>query len=168
MPYKNIEEARAYRKLYRSRNKVKIALAMRKYREENKEAVYKKQEEWRKAHPDKHRAKRLRMYHNNPQFNLKEGIRRRVLGALSRVGAVKNVRTFELIGCTPPALKLWLESKFKPGMGWHNRSEWHIDHIRPCASFDLTDPVQQRQCFHYSNLQPLWATENILKGASYG
>jgi HNH endonuclease. len=54
-------------------------------------------------------------------------------------------------------------------MSWDNygRDGWHIDHIRPCASFDLTDPEQQRQCFHYTNLQPLWAADNIRKGAKW-
>ena len=60
---------------------------------------------------------------------------------------------------------LYLQGKFKEGMHWNNLGKWHIDHIRPCASFDLTDPEQQKQCFHYTNLQPLWAAENIRKGA---
>jgi len=50
-------------------------------------------------------------------------------------------------------------------MTWDNYGEWHIDHETPCAAFDLTDPVQQSNCFHYSNLQPLWAEENRRKGA---
>jgi hypothetical protein len=64
-------------------------------------------------------------------------------------------------------LRQHLEAQFTDGMSWDNygRDGWHIDHIRPCASFDLTDPEQQRQCFHYTNLQPLWAADNIRKGA---
>jgi len=58
-----------------------------------------------------------------------------------------------------------LEGLFKPDMTWANYgAEWHIDHKRPCVSFNLTDPAQQRECFHYTNLQPLWATENLQKG----
>jgi hypothetical protein len=58
-----------------------------------------------------------------------------------------------------------LEKQFKNGMTWENRgfNGWHIDHIIPISSFDLTDIEQQKICFHYSNLQPLWAKENILK-----
>ena len=50
-------------------------------------------------------------------------------------------------------------------MSWDNWSikGWHIDHIRPCSSFDLSDPTQQKECFHYTNLQPLWASENLKK-----
>ena len=61
----------------------------------------------------------------------------------------------------------YIEAQFKPGMTWERYGEWHVDHIRPCASFDLTDPKQQKICFHYSNLQPLWAADNIKKGAKW-
>jgi hypothetical protein len=60
-----------------------------------------------------------------------------------------------------------LQSKFKEVITWENHGKYagHIDHIIPCASFDLTDPEQQKKCFHYTNLQPLWAHENLSKGA---
>ena len=53
-------------------------------------------------------------------------------------------------------------------MGWHNMNEWHIDHIKPLASFDLSDEAQQKIAFHYTNQQPLWAIDNLRKGAKYG
>jgi hypothetical protein len=58
-----------------------------------------------------------------------------------------------------------MESKFLPGMTWDNRGlrGWHIDHIVPCSFFDLANPEQQRKCFHYTNLQPLWAADNLRK-----
>jgi hypothetical protein len=56
-----------------------------------------------------------------------------------------------------------IEAQFMPGMTWENRELWHVDHIIPCAAFDLTDPAQQRSCFHYGNLRPLWAKENQRK-----
>jgi hypothetical protein len=110
-----------------------------------------------------------RWYHNRGKYNmqhvLKERMRRRLRRALKRADAYPVQSSRELCGCTPQELMLHLQSQFKEGMHWNNYGKWHIDHIRPCASFDLTDPEQQRQCFHYSNLQPLWARENIQKGA---
>lgn len=79
----------------------------------------------------------------------------------------KSSSTFDLVGCTVPELITHIESQFEAGMGWENREQWHIDHIRPCASFDLTDPEQQKECFHYNNLQPLWAEENIRKSDNW-
>jgi hypothetical protein len=99
------------------------------------------------------------------QRKLKRLLRRRmgkVLKGLRSAGSVED-----LVGCTLAQLRGHLESKFQPGMTWHNRGfrGWHIDHIRPCASFDLADPEQQRKCFYYNNLQPLWAADNMRKGA---
>ncbi len=98
--------------------------------------------------------------------NLRSGIQ----GALR--GERKHHRSLELLGCSISDLRLRLESLWKPGMTWENWGtwkhngpmKWHIDHIKPCASFDLRDPEQQRKCFHYSNLQPLWAIDNLKKG----
>ena len=87
--------------------------------------------------------------------------------------ALKNNRRFHrtssLLGCSYPELKAYIENKFSPGMSWENygRTGWHLDHIRPCASFDLTKEAEQKQCFHYTNLQPLWAEENLKKSDHY-
>jgi len=69
------------------------------------------------------------------------------------------------LGCTIEQLKVYLESKFQPGMSWDNYGlyGWHIDHIKPLASFDLTDRKQLLEACHYTNLQPLWAKDNIIK-----
>ena len=83
--------------------------------------------------------------------------------------AVKNgskaKRTLELLGCTVEHLKQYLKSRFTEGMSWDNYGlyGWHIDHKTPCANFDLSKESEQRACFHYTNLQPLWAEENHKK-----
>ncbi len=83
-----------------------------------------------------------------------------------RNGGTKSARTIELLGCSPDFLKAHLESQFQPGMTWDNYGidGWHIDHIYPCSGFDLTDPYQQKLCFNYKNLQPMWAFDNKSKG----
>lgn len=81
--------------------------------------------------------------------------------------AQKKGKTMELTGCSKDELLEHLGSQFTDGMTWENYGTWHIDHIRPCASFDLTDLEQQKICFHWTNLQPLWATDNIKKGSKY-
>ena len=70
-----------------------------------------------------------------------------------------------MVGLTIYNFKHYLESKFLDGMTWENHGVhgWHIDHIRPCASFDLTKEEDRKQCFHYTNLQPLWAQDNLKK-----
>jgi hypothetical protein len=52
-------------------------------------------------------------------------------------------------------------------MSWNNHGQWHIDHVRPCSSFNLLNPEEQQQCFHYTNLQPLWAADNLSKSDTY-
>ena len=73
---------------------------------------------------------------------------------------------FDFLGCDINFLMLYLESKFLENMNWGNYGEWHIDHIKPCCSFDLSDIDQIKSCFHYTNLQPLWKMENCIKSGS--
>ena len=92
-------------------------------------------------------------------------MRCRLYHALKKDNSYKADKTMKLVGCTPTFLKEYLEAKFKDGITWDNYGEWHVDHIIPCASFDLTKEEEQKKCFHYTNLQPLWAEENLSKGA---
>ena len=73
----------------------------------------------------------------------------------------------ELVGCSISELISHLESQFLTGMTWDNHGEWHIDHRRPCSSFDLTNQEECEICFHYTNLQPLWAIDNLAKSDSF-
>lgn len=99
-------------------------------------------------------------------FKLTRILRKRVLLAVKKFK--KSRKTLELVGCDVAFLRAYLESMFKDGMSWKNHTlkGWHIDHIKPCSSFDLSDPEQQKLCFHYTNLQPLWWWENLSKGNS--
>ncbi len=105
-----------------------------------------------------------RRYYEDLEYKLIHLSRSRVRLALRGRGE-KSRKTVQLIGCSIERLRQHLEAQFTEGMTWDNHGEWHIDHIKPCASFDLTDEGQQRECFNYANLQPLWAEDNLSKGA---
>jgi len=100
----------------------------------------------------------------DPKRALRARLRGRVSSAI-RNG--KKASTMELTGCNLDELKEYLGDRFLEGMSWENYGEWHIDHIRPCASFDLTSEEEQKMCFHFTNLQPMWAKENIQKSDKF-
>lgn len=108
----------------------------------------------------------------NPQWKLKANLRGRYLDALKRHtsgGKVnKHHSAIELLGCDIEFYKQYLEQQFQPDMTWENHGVlWEIDHIKPCASFNLIDSKQQQECFHYSNTQPLYYSDNRSKKDKY-
>lgn len=114
----------------------------------------------------------MREYETNrrrtdPMFKLKGNLRGRLWTALSRQGVKKTNRTFDLVGCTYQELYDHLEEQFTDGMTWDNYGDWHVDHIIPCASWDLSQDKEQKLCFHYTNLQPLWGEENNSKNDNF-
>lgn len=86
--------------------------------------------------------------------------------AVKARGAKKSAQFNDLVGCSNAHLITHIEKQFSSGMTWGNYGfrGWHIDHKIPCSKFNLTDPLHQRACFHYTNLQPLWAADNFKKG----
>lgn len=78
---------------------------------------------------------------------------------------VKHSSTLALLGCSIPEFRVYIEQRFTEGMSWERfmKGHIHIDHVKPCCSFDLLDPEQQKICFHHTNLQPLWAPDNRKK-----
>lgn len=109
--------------------------------------------------------KRLK-YCTDISFKLKHQLRARLRTAIKR--NYKAGSAIRDLGCSIEELKTYLESKFLTGMDWDNHtiSGWHIDHIIPLSSFDLSDPNQLKKACHYTNLQPLWAQDNLSKGSS--
>tara|TARA_B100002019_G_C21162377_1_gene543990 strand:- start:73 stop:1026 length:954 start_codon:yes stop_codon:yes gene_type:complete len=100
----------------------------------------------------------------DPTFKLLKTLRSRLSNAIKNKGGRKYDTTINLTGCDLAFLKGYLEAKFTEGMTWENHGKWHIDHIVPCCSFNLEDAEEQKKCFHYTNLQPLWARDNLVKG----
>jgi hypothetical protein len=96
-------------------------------------------------------------------FKLRHSLRDRLNKALR--GNFKSGSAVRDLGCTIEELKVHLESQFQPGMSWENWSldGWHIDHIKPLSSFNLSDRQQLLEACHYTNLQPLWASDNLSK-----
>ena len=148
-------------------NPERVKAAKDKYAKANKHKNAPRLARWRAANRASYRATanayKARRNREDPYFRLSNRLRERLRKILRRSGEAKSSSTLEMTGCNWHELRRHFENQFADGMSWENMGEWHIDHIRPCASFDLTDPEQQRQCFHYSNLQPLWASHNQRK-----
>lgn len=129
----------------------------------------------RKRNPETYR--RLRREQNarvmaDPTKRLVKSVRDRTNKALvyAKTRKQKGTSSMKYIGCTRDELRQYIEMQFKPGMNWDNygrqrgrRRAWHIDHIIPIASFDLSQEEERHKAFHYTNLQPLWAMDNIKK-----
>jgi len=190
-----LEEKRAYDREWKRKERLKNpekvrAEARGKYRRlrKNTEWVKKRQEymrnymkKWRKNNPkyskqhresmrEWHRKNAKRIYkqrRKRPYEQLASVIRARIYDVLKH--GYKSVKTEKLIGITIKELKSYLESRFQDGMTWDNYGfyGWHIDHIRPLSSFDLKIPEEQKEAFHYTNLQPLWAKDNLRKHSNY-
>jgi len=141
-----------YRVQYNIKNKEKIRKFKQIYYLKNKEKQNIYQKEYKK-----NRRK------NDIEFRLLSNFRTRFGHALKNNS--KSDKTINLLGCTIPQLKLYLETKFTKGMSWDNYGihGWHIDHIIPCANFDMVNKKDQKACFHFTNLQPLWAKDNYCK-----
>jgi hypothetical protein len=151
---RNREAERARIRQYYLDNTDKCLEKSRRYYANNKERI--------KARAARYTAARRR---TDPNFKLAYLLRLRLNNALR--GNPREIRLLAGLGVSIDRAREHLESKFQPGMSWGNHGEWHIDHIRPLASFDLTDPDQYRTAAHYTNLQPLWAHDNRKKGSKF-
>ena len=172
MPYKDPEKLRQYKKEYYQKNKERLYKKKREGIEQDEEKrlsaseyrkeYYKKNKERERKKQNEYKSKRAK---TDPAFRMIKNYRKRTWEAYKNNR--KSKTTLELLGCSPEELAQHLEKQFQPGMTHDNYGEWHIDHIRPIASFDLSDPKEAEKCFHYTNLQPLWAADNLFKSDSY-
>lgn len=174
--YRNKEKYRQYRQ----ENKEMLYTARKRWAQENKEKRRKSSLEYKRRNEDKVGAykkeyqqrnkdkinKRYQEYlESNPSKKIPGRLRHRISEAIKHNGGKKSRSLIYLIGCDIEFLKQHLEKQFKPGMTWENygRGGWHIDHIVPCCLFDLSKEWQQKSCFKWENLQPLWEWENYRK-----
>jgi hypothetical protein len=154
---------------WRKKNPERVSELRHDYYEKNKEDIIKKSVKYKKEHANERR-EYIRKYkkarkQNDIKYRLRELLGNRIRIAISLAYGAKAFNTKDLLGCTVEEIRTFLEAEFEEGMTWENHGEWHIDHIRPCASFNLEDPEEQKRCFHWTNLQPLWAADNLSKGA---
>lgn len=154
-------------------NPDKLRAAQKRYDDKHSERRKKSRLDWYLRNKQKQRAyqRRLkkRLRETSADYRFRCNLRGRIHKAIRRGDGLKSGRTLDLIGCTVAELRAHLERQFLPGMAWsnygHGADRWNVDHLVPCAAFDLSDPEQQRRCFHFSNLRPLWQPDNIRKGA---
>jgi len=161
---KNKELIKKKSREYEETNKEALAEYKREYYQKNKQAFTRRRRKWYKENRELTTERNKEKYKKDPLFKIAILLRGRLRHAM--VGNLKAASTRELLGCAYKHARQHIESQFTEGMSWdnHGMHGWHIDHIIPCASFDLIDPAQQRECFHYTNLQPLWAKDNLAKG----
>lgn len=180
----------AKHKKYIKANPDKLKETRRRYRSKNRDIINLKQlekgREYRKNHPEKtresvrrsyykHREKRLAQIYEykkekrkrEPGLRIRENLNRRISYAVKNNKTIKSASTMELIGCSMDKFKEYIESLFSEGMNWDNygnkENHWSLDHLLPCELFDLVDENQQKICFHYTNMAPVWHIKNIQK-----
>lgn len=165
--------------LYQSRHAEKRKLRQKEYLKNNKEKLTEINKKWRKTPSGiASRKESYRKYRKNnrdkinnyeksrlsiPEIRIAKNLRIRLSISMRSCKEKKNNKTMEYVGCSKEQLRSHIESQFKDGMNWENYGKWHIDHIVPISSFDLSKENQIFKAMNYINLQPLWAEENIKK-----
>jgi len=136
---------------YKARNRNKISGYNKEYKSEHKEEVRTYNREWSAKRKITH-----------PEYKIKCNLRIRMNKVLN--GKEKAGKTLDLLGCTLSFLVEWFKYRFIGNMSMENHdSVWHVDHVMPCASFNLTKPEEQKKCFHWTNLQPMYGSDNVIK-----
>lgn len=159
----NPEKAKANNAEWRENNSDKCLANARRWRENNPEDYRASGARWRENNPGHSTDYARKRGATDPAFRMINNIRHGITKALKR--NTKSGHTIELLGCSIEYLRYHLENQFTEGMTWDNYGlyGWHIDHIIPVSYFDHSDPEQQKRAWHYTNLQPLWAKDNLRK-----
>lgn len=172
--YKSVQRCKICHKIWRKShyltNKAKTLASIKKYAKTKQGKInrykaltkYKKTEKGKKYIAIHQKRAFNKRYHTDILFKLKNLIRRRTRQIIKQNHFKKSSMYKKYIGCSLEELKSHLQSKFQPGMTWVNHGEWHIDHIIPLSSAKTSEEMY-KLC-HYTNLQPLWAADNISKG----
>lgn len=179
------EERKMYNKRWYEKNRVKaLANSIAYYKEhklqqlayakqytiDNVAKVTKRQQEYYQRNKSAFTKSALKRVHNDVQFKLRKALRHCVYIAIISKPGFENTKTETLIGCSISEFKKHIEQLFSEGMQWDTYGRlkngsygWEIDHIKPCASFDLTSATAKLECFHYTNMRPLWRKDNVAR-----
>jgi hypothetical protein len=160
------EEHKKRMKGWRDNNSKKMKEINIRYELNNKEKLRKYHKIYDKNNLENKRKRYNILYHNNINFKITELLRKRIISALKNNS--KSLKTKEIIGCSVEEFKKHIEKQFLPEFTWENWGNiWELDHILPCASFDLSKENEQENCFYYKNYQPLFKTTNIAESFGY-
>jgi hypothetical protein len=165
---KNRENLVEYRRRYVGEKREEVNAAQRdQYQIHKEKRLLAKKEYIGKPEVKKQRAEYARKYYNKRiktdiQFKLSKSLRNRLKEAVK--DGAKSGSAVSDLGCSIDEFKLYIENLFKDGMSWNNWGKWHLDHIIPLSSVDLTVRENVLKVCHYTNIQPLWAEDNIRKG----
>ena len=178
---RNLSIIKEATKVRRNENKDALSNRNKEYYEKNKDRIKSMVSEYQQVHPEKRKewltnnVDKRRKYNReytrvrirDPRVKLQMTARRNIRRALTYIkkGDLGISSKLELLGCDLEYFKEWIEDQFEDGMTWENHGEWHLDHVKPLASFDLTDPEQVEEASIFFNFQPLWAEDNLKKGA---
>jgi hypothetical protein len=142
----------------------KICLKCWEPRKWTKEKQHASERKYVLNNPDKMREKHKKMS-SNINRNIRGRLNNRIKAAFKLKGQIKNKHTIEYVGCTPIFLKKWFEFQFTDKMNWNTMKLWHIDHVRPCSSFDLSKESDINMCFNWKNIRPCLISENLEKSS---
>ena len=152
---------------YYNKNKHKIKKRIKDWKLKNSDKIRQQSKRYREEHVEESKIYHRKRMESDPKYRITRSLRNRLYLAFKCQGVRKTEHTLDLIGCSIDFLKKHIESQFLQGMSWDNygRKGWSIDHIKPCASFSLINPEEQKACFHYTNLRPLWEIDNWKKNS---
>ena len=169
----NAIELKEYKKNYYQKNKTRLQGKNKKWRKDNHQDLLLKKRRYNKMF-SKHRVLYSAIYQQKRRktdldFLLRINLSSRTRLAIKNQSTIKTGKTKDLLGLPLNEVRKYIESKFSSGMSWktYGLRGWHIDHIKPLSLFDLTKEEEQKKAFHYTNLQPLWAFDNLSKGNKY-
>ena len=150
---------------YRKNNQDKVKLSDKKWREKNVDYNNERMKIWRNNNKNHIKEYKKNKYNNDFLYKLTENVRSRINTFLNKKNITKKNKTFDIVGCDQEFLKEYIEKQFKDGMNWDNYGlyGWHVDHIVPLSSAKNEEEIY-KLC-HYTNLQPLWANDNLSKGS---